>query len=123
MPIVMEPPPRTVPSAISLTAQHCPRRKLTQPPDLAVPGLLLPEGGQEVASTSRSDLDDLDGGPAEQCEVLGVGGEGGDGSGRGAGDGGEDGVGRVLVAVEAVVAKQRGGLVGDLPGDVVDVDA
>lgn len=72
---------------------------------------------------AASNLDDLHGRAAQECQILGVGREDGDRPGCVAGDDGEGGIDGVLVAVAVMGAQKRDSLVGDLLGDVVNVDA
>ncbi|MBT2456563.1 hypothetical protein J7E98_17715 [Streptomyces sp. ISL-86] len=76
-----------------------------------------------MAVAGVSDLDDLYGRAAQERQVLGVGSEDSDRLGRVASDDGEGGVDGVLMAVEMMSTKEGGGFVGDLLGDVVNVDA
>src|SRR5881392_3604340 len=87
----------------------------------------MPNRGDRKAPGSRiggslSDLGHLDPGPAEQPDVLGIGGEDGYRTRSGSCDGGEDGIDRVLVAMEVVAAQQRSRLIRDAPRDVMNVD-
>lgn len=88
-------------------------------------GTPAPDGAHSARLTSvhGSDLDDSDPGIAQRGKILWIRGEDGDWSGCCEGSGTEHGVDGVLVAMQARVGKQDGGVTGDGLGDGFDDNA